>query len=62
MKIDVRVDFSNKLNKILQDYAKNNSIQMIIDKKNILIGKNDLDVTQDILDLFNKKVKEIKSK
>ena len=33
---------------------------MIINKSNILIGKNNLDVTKDILDLFNKNVKLIK--
>ena len=62
LKNDVKIDFSNKLNNILQEYAKNNSINMILDKKNILIGKNNLDVTEDILDLFNKNIKEIKIK
>ena len=55
-----KIEFSNKLKDILQDYAKNNSIEMIINKSNILLGKNNLDVTKDILDLFNKNVKLIK--
>ncbi len=55
-----KIEFSNKLKDILQDYAKNNSIEMIINKSNILIGKNNLDVTKDILNLFNKNVKLIK--
>ena len=33
---------------------------MIIYKKNILIGKNNLDATKDVLDLLDKKVKKIK--
>ena len=32
---------------------------MIIKKDNILIGKNNLDATKDVLDLFNKNVKTI---
>ena len=32
---------------------------MIINKENILIGKTSLDVTEDILDLFNKNVKKL---
>ena len=55
-----KIEFSSKLKDILQDYAKNNSIEMIINKSNILLGKNNLDVTKDILDLFNKNVKLIK--
>ena len=33
---------------------------MIISKQNILIGKKNLDATVNILDLFNKEVKDIK--
>ena len=33
---------------------------MIINKKDILIGKNELDATKDILVLFNKNIKKIK--
>ena len=45
--------------KIVQDYASNNSIEMIIKKDNILIGKNDLDATKEVLDLFNESVESI---
>ena len=40
-------------------YSKNKSISLIIEKKNVVIGKTDLDVTSDILSLLNKKVKKI---
>ena len=43
----------NILNTILSEYAANNSISLIIDKKNIIIGKTELDVTNKIMDLLN---------
>ena len=55
----IRINFSNELRPILEEYSKNNSIGMILRKENLLIGKNNLDVTRDILELFNKKVKKI---
>ena len=57
----IRVNFSNELRPILEEYSKNNSIGMILRKENLLIGKNNLDVTRDILEVFNKKVKKISS-
>ncbi len=48
------------LNKILGQYADKNSISLIIQKKNIVIGKSELDITKQILEIFNKEVKEIK--
>ena len=57
-----RIEFTKQLSKIVQEYASNNSIEMIIKKDNILIGKNNLDATNDVLDLFNKNIKSIESK
>jgi outer membrane protein len=59
-KAKARIEFLNKLKDILQQYANLNSIQMIINKKDVLIGKNELDATKDILDLVNKNLKTIK--
>ena len=61
-KTKVRVEFSQNLNKILEDYSKKNSISMILKKENILIGKTNLDVTQEVLDLFNDNIKKISVK
>ena len=47
------------LNNILANYAEKNSISLIIQKKNIVIGKSDLDITKDILEIFNSEVKSI---
>ncbi len=52
----------NYINEILTNYSKSESISLIIDKKNVVIGKTDLDVTSDILSLLNKKVKKIELK
>ena len=49
-----------KLNPILEDYSKNNSIRMVIQKKHIVIGKKEDDITKDILGLVNLKIKNIK--
>lgn len=38
-------------------YAEENSISFILQKKNIVIGKSDLDITDQILEIFNKTVK-----
>ena len=44
------------INDILAEYSTKNSISMIIEKKNIVIGKSNLNVTNEILDLLNKKI------
>ena len=52
-----RVEAQNKLiktlNPILADYSKKNSISMIIQKKNIIIGKSELEITDDILKILD---------
>tara|TARA_X000000950_G_scaffold284272_1_gene387024 strand:+ start:2271 stop:2789 length:519 start_codon:yes stop_codon:yes gene_type:complete len=50
----------NKLTPILEDYSKKNSIRIIVQKKNIVMGKKEDDITKDILELVNQKVKNIK--
>ncbi len=47
-------------NEILAEYSLKNSILIIIEKKNIVIGKTELDITNEILNLLNDKVKKIK--
>tara|TARA_B100000029_G_C17456689_1_gene916988 strand:+ start:692 stop:1219 length:528 start_codon:yes stop_codon:yes gene_type:complete len=57
-----KIQFSKELSTIVQKYASDNSIEMIIKKDNILIGKNSLDATQEVLNLFNENVESIKIK
>ena len=51
-------NFLKQINPIIQDYMKTNSIDIVLDKKQIFIGNSKNDITQDILDLINKKFKE----
>ena len=49
----------SSLNNILANYAEEQSISLIIQKKNIVIGKSELDITSEILKIFNKEVKSL---
>ena len=49
-----------KLTPILEEYSKKNSIRIIVQKKNIVMGKKEDDITKDILEIINQKVKSIK--
>ena len=48
-----------KLNPIISNYVENNSITMVLPKKMIIIGKKDLDITQQILEMLDKSVQKI---
>jgi len=50
------------INEIVTEYSKNNSISLIIQKNSIIIGKSELDVTNDILELLNKKITKLELK
>ena len=45
---------------ILSEFSDKNSISLIIDKKNIIIGKTLLDITDDILKVIDEKIGKIK--
>ena len=47
-------EFKNALISTLADFAKDNSISIILSKEQVLIGVKNLDVTKQILDLVNK--------
>ena len=51
----------SQLNPLLTSYAKENNINLIIEKKNILLGIKSLDVTENILNIFDKNAKIQKS-
>ncbi len=57
--LKARKNFFDSLRPILESYAKENSIDIILKKENLLIGKTSLDISKDILELFNQKVKKI---
>ena len=52
--------FLKKLIDIVQKYAEDNSIQLILNKEDIIIGQNALDISNDILKLVNENMNDIK--
>ena len=52
--------FSRELNIVIEEYSIANSINIILNKDNLLMAKKDLDITQQVFSLFNKKVDKIK--
>ena len=60
LRIKASNNLINKLAPILEDYSKKNSIRIIVQKKNIVMGNKEDDITKDILELVNQKVKNIK--
>ena len=55
-----RSELLKNLNPILADYMKEKQIRMVVDKKNILLADENLDITNEIMSLLNKKLKSIK--
>jgi len=54
-----RSELLKNLNPILTNYMSEKKIRLVIDKKNILLGDESLDITKDIILLLNKKLKSI---
>ena len=50
-------NFLNKIQPILNNYMKENSLNILLDKKNIFIGKSELDITEKIINIINLKIK-----
>ena len=50
------------INEILSEYSTKNKISLIMEKKNIVIGKTELDITKNILALLNTKIKKVELK
>jgi len=49
----------SKLSPILEEYAKKNSISLILQKKNIVMGKKEIEITNEILEITNNEIKNI---
>ncbi len=47
------------LNPIVSTYMKEKNIKMVIDKKEVLLADDNLNITKDIMNLLNKKLKSI---
>ena len=58
-RIEISQKFLKKINPLIAEYAKEKSISLIIQKKNIVMGKTELDITSEIMDLIDKNIKQI---
>jgi Skp family chaperone for outer membrane proteins len=54
--------YMNLINPIIEKYMNNQSIDILLDKKNIFIAKVDYDITQKIIDIIDKEIKDFKIK
>lgn len=50
---------SEEINTILSEYSLENNIDIILNKNTVILGKKELDITNEILTRFNKKIKKI---
>ena len=60
LRIQATSKLISKLSPILQEYAKKNSISLILQKKNIIMGKKEIEITEEILSITNNEIKDIK--
>tara|TARA_B100000686_G_scaffold284564_1_gene308204 strand:- start:1419 stop:1967 length:549 start_codon:yes stop_codon:yes gene_type:complete len=58
-KNEARVKLVNALNPILQKYMKENNIEMIVDKKYVLLANSNFELTDKILKILDKELKSI---
>ena len=49
--------FFKEINPIIQNYMEKNSINILLERKNVFIGKNNSDITITIINEINKKIK-----
>ena len=57
-----RTELLKNLNPILEKYMKEKNINMIVDKKNLIVAANELNITPNIINLLNEKIKSLNYK
>ena len=57
-----RSELLKNLNPIIEEYMKEKNFRMVVDKKSLLLADQNLDITKDIMDKLNKKLKSINIK
>ena len=62
LKAETTAKFMKMRNLIFVEYSSEKSIAMIFDKKNMIIGKSELDITDEIIKIVNTEIKEFKIK
>ncbi|WP_435162288.1 OmpH family outer membrane protein [Candidatus Pelagibacter bacterium nBUS_25] len=56
------MNFINLINPIIQKYMEDNSIYMLLDKKNVFIASRDYDITNNLIELIDNQIKTIEIK
>jgi Skp family chaperone for outer membrane proteins len=56
------INFLNLINPIIEKYMADNSIYILIDKKNIFIASKDYDITNNLIELIDNQIKTIEIK
>ena len=55
-----RNELLKNLNPIIEEYVKEKKIRMVVDKKNLIMADENLDITKDIMGILNKKLTTLK--
>ncbi len=55
-----RNELLKNLNPIIKDFMKEKNIRMVVDKKSLLLADENLNITKDIMNILNSKLKSIK--
>ena len=55
-----KTELLKNLNPIIKEYMKEKKIRMVVDKKSLLLADQNLDITKDVIERLNKKLKSIK--
>ena len=59
-RLKARNELLKNLNPIIEQYMQEKKIRLVVDKKNIILADEKLDITDDILKLLNNKLQSIK--
>ncbi|MDA7481003.1 OmpH family outer membrane protein [Candidatus Pelagibacter ubique] len=62
LKVENTNNLLKQINLILTKYSKENEISIILQKKDLIIGKTELDITDEIIKIINVEIKEFKIK
>ena len=62
LKVENTNNLLKLINPILTRYSTQNEISIILQKKDLIIGKTELDITNEIIEDINNEIKEFKIK
>jgi Skp family chaperone for outer membrane proteins len=62
LKVENTNNLLKQINPILTKYSTKNEISIILQKKNLIMGKKELDITDEIITIINDEIKEFKIK